>query len=153
MRVLDETGENLGVFELEKAIAMAREHGTDLIEVTAAANPPVVRLINFDKWRYAREKEEKKERQSQKTAGLKHVQITVRAAHNDLLTKVHQLEKFIKEGYQIEIRMRMRGREKQNKEWAQQKLSEFLQMISIEYKITSAAKFGTNGMFIHIMAK
>ena len=68
--------------------------------------------MSYDKFRYEEAKREKKERAAQKATEMKHVQITVRAAQNDLMVKVRQAEKFFAEGHTIEVNLRLRGREK-----------------------------------------
>lgn len=153
LRVIDERGENLGIMSREKALALAKERNIDLIEIVPQANPPVARLMSFDKYRYVKGKEEKKERLAQKSSGLKHVQISPRAAQNDLLIKARQLEEFLSEGHPVEIRVRLRGREKGNKPWAFQKLQEFLKMVSVEYKIVSEPSYGGMGIIAHIIKK
>ncbi len=146
--------ENLGVMPREQAIALARpEEGLDLIEVVPTAKPPVVRLMSFDKYRYEQGKKEKKERLAQKTAGLKHVQISARAAKNDLMIKIRQLEGFLAEGYAIEIQMRLRGREKGKRDWAHQKIEEFMKMITTEYKVIMPPRFGGRGMIAQVAKK
>lgn len=138
----------------EKALALVRpEEGIDLIEIVPTAKPPVCRLMSFDKYRYEQEKKEKKERLTQKSAELKQIQISARAAQHDLLIKIKQLEKFLNEGHQVEIHLRLRGREKSHKDWARQKLEEFLKMITIEYKIISPPKFGGRGMLAQIIKR
>jgi translation initiation factor IF-3 len=138
----------------EEALLLVRpEAGLDLIEVAPQAKPPVARLMSFDKYRYQKEKEEKKERLAQKTSGFKQVQISARAAQNDLLVKAKQLDKFLGDGSQVGIQVRLRGREKANKGWARQKLAEFLKMIVTEYKIVNDVKFGGRGMGIVITRK
>ena len=127
--------------------------GLDLIEVVPNAQPPVAKVMSYDKYRYQKEKADKKERLAKKSAGLKQIQISARAAQNDLLTKIKQLEGFMNDGHQIEIQMRLRGREKANKDWAMQKLNEFLAMIPVEYKKISEAKFAGRGMQIQIIKK
>ncbi len=139
--------------KLSDALKLANEKGVDVIEVVPGATPPVTKLISYDKYRYQKEKEQKKERLGQKTAGLKQIQISARAAQNDLLIKVHQLEKFLNEGHPIEINMRLRGREKYNRDWARQKLEAFLKMIPVEYKIVSEPKFGGRGMLVQVAKK
>lgn len=153
VRVTDENGEGLGIMPLEAALKLAKERGVDLIEVVPNATPPITRLMSYDRYRYQREKAEKKEKLAQKTAGLKQIQISARAHKNDLLIKVHQLEKFLNEGHQIEVAMRLRGREKYNKEWAHHKLAEFLKMIAPEFKVTSPPKFGGYGLNVQISKK
>ncbi|KKW47591.1 MAG: Translation initiation factor IF-3 [Parcubacteria group bacterium GW2011_GWA1_59_11] len=153
MRIIGENGENLGIMSREEALRLASpESGLDLIEVVAKADPPVARLMSYDKYRYEREKAEKKERKAHKFAEMKRVQISARAAENDLLTKIKQLEKFLTEGHQVEVFVRLRGREKYNRDWANKKLTEFLQMIKMEYKVLGAPKFA-QGLSIQIAKK
>lgn len=129
------------------------EEGIDLIEIVPNANPPIVKLMSFDKYRYEREKQGKKERQAQKISKTKQVQISAKAARNDLLIKLRQLEGFLNEGHRVEIQMRLKGREKANRGWAAQKLDEFMKMIPVEYKVISPPKFGGRGMIVQIANK
>lgn len=152
--MIDESGKNLGVLKREEALALVRPgSGIDLIEISPNAKPPVARLMSYDKYRYEAEKKEKKERLAQKGAGTKQVQISARAATNDLLIKIRQLEKFLAEGHQVEVHMRLRGREKYNKDWARKKLNDFMKMITTEYKVVSEPKFGGRGMIMQITKK
>ncbi len=153
MRAIDETGANLGVIETSEALRLAKEKGLDLVEISPMAIPPVVKIISFDKYRYQEEKKWKKQRATQKIQEMKQVQISARAAQNDLQIKVHQLEKFLNEGHPVEISMRLRGREKYNKDWARQKLDGFLKMIGLEYKILSEPKFAGRGMLAQVTKK
>lgn len=154
LRIIGENGENIGVLSREKALALARpDEGLDLIEISPNAKPPVARVMSYDKYRYEEEKRMKKERLAQKSVGMKHVQITARAAQNDLMIKVKQVEKFFAEGHPVEVNLRLRGREKRNKDWAMEKLKEFLKMLPMEYKSLTTAKFGGNGPGIQIAKK
>ena len=153
LRIIDEEGLNLGVMSLDKALALARERGVDLIEIVSTAKPPVARLMSFDKYRYQKEKAGKKERLALKAASVKHIQISPRAAKNDLENKARQLEKFLGENHPIEIRLRLRGREKYKKEWASGKLEEFLKMITVEHKVLSSAKFMDRSLNVQISKK
>ena len=146
LRVIGENGENLGVLSREDAIKLTRpEEGMDLILISPNAKPPVARVMSYDKFRYEEAKREKKERAAQKATEMKHVQITVRAAQNDLMVKVRQAEKFFAEGHVIEVNLRLRGREKRNKELALQKLKEFLKMLPTEHRELHTPRFGQNG--------
>jgi translation initiation factor IF-3 len=152
LRVIGENGENLGVISREKAIALTRpQDGIDLILIAPAAKPPVARIMSYDKFRYEEAKREKKERAAQKATEMKHVQITVRAAQNDLMVKVRQAEKFFAEGHTIEVNLRLRGREKRNKDLAMEKLKEFLKMLPTEHKELHAPRFGQNGPSVQIV--
>ena len=124
--------------------------GLDLIEISSSAKPPVARIMSYDKFRYVEAKAERKERQGQKGGGMKQVQISARAASHDLLIKAKQAEKFLEEGFQVEVQMRLRGREKGMKDWARGKLDEFLKMIPAEFKVLHPPKFGGRGLGVHI---
>lgn len=151
LRVIGLNGENFGVISREKAMALTRPgEGIDLILIAPAAKPPVARVMSYDKFRYEEAKREKKERAAQKTAEMKHVQITVRAAQNDLMVKVRQAEKFFAEGHTIEVNLRLRGREKRNKDLAMEKLKEFLKMLPTEHKELHSPRFGQNGPSVQI---
>jgi len=140
----------------EKALALARPaEGIDLIEISPNAKPPVARLMSYDKFRYEESKREKKERLAQKGGGMKRVQISARAAQNDLQVKLRQLLKFLDEGHQVEIHVRLRGREKGNQPWARERLAAFLKMIppEVEYKQLSEPRFGGYGLAMQIAKK
>ncbi|BCX15960.1 MAG: hypothetical protein KatS3mg098_189 [Candidatus Parcubacteria bacterium] len=137
----------------EEALKLASEQGLDLIEIVPSANPPVAKIISFDKFRYQQEKEEKKQRVRQGREELKQVRITPRSAENDLKIKVKKIEEFLAQGHKVEIVLMLKGREKYNRQWANEKLTEFLEMIETEYKITMPAKEGGRGIVIQISKK
>jgi translation initiation factor IF-3 len=153
LRVVDETGKNLGVMPREAALKLAQERGLDLIEIAPTAQPPVAKIINFDKFRYQKEKEIKKQKSAQKVSELKQVRISSRAAKNDLEIKAKKVIEFLNEGNKVEIVLQLKGREKYNKDWARYKLEEFLKMISVEYKITMEPKLGGQGLVMQIIKK
>ncbi len=153
MRIVDETGKNLGIMPREAALKLAEEKGLDLIEIAPTAQPPVAKIISFDKFRYQKEKELKKQRAVQKISELKQVRISARAAKNDLGIKAKKTEEFLNKGHKVEIMLRLKGREKYNRDWARYKLEEFLKMITVEYKITMEPRFGGQGLVMQIMKR
>jgi len=126
-------------------LKLAQESGLDLIEFAPNAKPPVAKVISFDKFRYQKEKELKKQRAGQKSQTLKHVRISVRAAMNDLQVKVRKTDELLEKGHAVEIQLILRGREKGNKDRAREKLKEFLTYINPQHKVISAIKFGGRG--------
>lgn len=151
---MNEQGENLGILSRKEALDLAKpESGLDLIEIAPNATPPVARVMSFDKFRYLQAKEEKKERRAQKSSDLKHIQISVREAAHDMERKAIQIGEFLTDGDQVEIQLRLRGREKGNREWSNQKLSEFLKLITVEYKMISSPRPGGRGLTMQIVKK
>ena len=147
---MDEQNKNLGIFPRDAALALARERGLDLIEIAPTAKPPVAKIISFDKFRYQKEKEFKKQRFAERGPGLKGIRVTARAAKNDFLVKAEQTKRFLEEGHRIEIMLVLRGREKGKKDWARQRLAEFLTLIDTDHKVVLEPKFGGRGLLVQI---
>lgn len=136
------------------ALSLAKEKELDLIEISPNANPPVARIMSFDKFRYEEEKKLKKQKAQQKGHDQKQVQISVRSAKNDLELKAARASDFLEKGHPVNVVMVLRGREKRNKDWAKQKLDEFLNdMITVEHKRLSEPRWGGRGMNIQIIKK
>lgn len=155
LRLLDEAGELLGVFPLSEALKMAKEAGLDLVETVSQANPPIARIIGYDKFRYHETKKIKKQRvvtaKTRKSMASKRVQISIRSAQNDLETRARLANQFLKDGNQVEIMVNLRGREKGNKDFAKQKLLEFVStMITEKHQIISHPKPGGRGITMMI---
>lgn len=154
LRVLDDRGNNLGVMKKDAALALAKQKGLDLIEISPNAKPPVARIMSFDKFRYQQEKKEKKQKTKQKGGELKQIQISLREARYDLQRKAEKIEDFLKEGNRVEIVLVLRGREKQNKDFARQKLNEFLAMLNPEaFRVTMEPRVGGYGIVTQIAKK
>ena len=151
--MIDEKEGNLGVMAREAALRLAEEKGLDLIEIAPNGKPPVAKIISFDKFRYQKEKELKKQRAGQKVSELKQIRISARAAQNDLEIKAKKVDEFLEDGNKVGINLFLKGREKYNRNWANQKLDEFLKRISVEYKVIADVKFGGKGLMIQIVKK
>jgi translation initiation factor IF-3 len=150
---VDDQGKNIGVLSREEALALAKEQGVDLIEVTATATPPIAKLISYDKFRYQQEKEAKKQYASQKQGQgeLKQIRITFRAAENDLRIQAKKLDAFLDKGYKVEIMLALRGREKANEAWALDRLKLFMSMITPDHKVTVPPKKGGRGFVSQVI--
>ena len=143
----------MGVMPLKEALAAAIAKGLDLILIVPNTSPPVAKITRFDKFRYEKEKEWKKQRQAQKALEMKQIQISVREAKNDLSTKIRKLEKFLGAGHKVEIVMTLRGREKGMKDFAKIKLEEFLKMITVDHNIAQEIKPGGRGLAVQVIKK
>jgi translation initiation factor IF-3 len=128
VRLIDETGKQLGVVSLESALQMARERNLDLIQVTEKVEPPVCRLGDYGKYLY---QEEKKEKATHKKAGgeLKGIRLTFNISQHDLEIRAHQAEKFLNKGDKVRIELRLRGREKALGDYAKGKINSFLETL------------------------
>lgn len=124
VRLIDETGKQLGIFPTWKALNIAKEKSFDLVEVAPGVRPPVCRIMDFGKFLYSQQKEERKTKA--KKILVKKIQIKSRTGEHDLEFKVRQIEKFIKKGFRVETSIFLRGREKAHLDLAKEKLEEFI---------------------------
>jgi translation initiation factor IF-3 len=117
VRVVDETGKQIGVMPIFNAIQAAREAGKDLVEVASNANPPVAKIIDFKKFKYLEAKKEKEEKKGIKGGDVKEIRLTPFIAANDLNTRVKKIREFLKEGNKVRVRVRFTGRELSKKDF------------------------------------
>ena len=116
VRLIDQNGVMIGIRPIYEAAAMARNAGLDLVEIAPAANPPVCKIMDFSKFLYERDKQERENRKKQKSGGLKEIRINPRIGDNDLLTKTRQMAKFLQEHNKVRVTVVFRGRENQHRE-------------------------------------
>lgn len=111
MRLISETGEQLGVMKLDDAIARAREVGQDLIEVAPNAKPPVAKILNYGKLKYEEKKKAQASKKKQHVVKIKELRVRPRIDDHDLLTKVNRGRQFLMDGCKLKITLMYRGRE------------------------------------------
>ena len=98
--------------EVQAALDRAREAGLDLVEVAPQAKPPVCRIMDYGKWKYAQKKKEAKSKARRHDTELKEVRIrTPKIGDNDLTIKVNRARKFLERGDRVQFTLRFRGRE------------------------------------------
>lgn len=133
MRVIDESGKQLGVMDTREALHISRERGFDLVQVTEKVEPPVCKIIDYGKYLYAEHK--KKKTAAKQTGQLKEVRISFGISPHDLGIKVDLAEKFLKKGDRVFVSLRLRGREKALKGFAREKMSKFLEMLQTRVQV------------------
>ena len=129
VRLVDETGKQLGVMNLKDALRMARERNLDLVQVTEKVQPPVCRITDYGKYLYAEEKK-KKQSKTKKTGELKGIRLSFNISPHDLEIRVRQAEKFLKRGDKIRVDIILRGRQRALQNIAEEKMNQFTQVLS-----------------------
>lgn len=147
VRVIDETGKQLGIMELRDALRLSRERGLDLIQVTEKVDPPVCKLGNYGKYLYQIEKKQR-EIKKQKKGNIKGIRLSFNISPHDMETRAHLAEKFLKRGDKIRIEMRLKGREKALQETAKKKINDFVKILEgiIPLNIESELKKQPRGL-------
>ena len=111
VRLVDAEGGQYGVVSLQEAFDKADEAGMDLVEVSPQAEPPVVKIMDYGKYKYEASKRAHKAKQKQKQVQLKEVKIRPKTDEHDYETKVKNAIRFLKQGDRVKVTMRFRGRE------------------------------------------
>ncbi len=111
MRLISETGEQLGTMPLYKAREVAKERGYDIVEVAPQSVPPVCRLLDYGKFKYEQTKKEREARKRQKAIFLREVRLRPKIGEHDIEFKTRIVRKLIAEGNKVKVSILFRGRE------------------------------------------
>lgn len=148
VRVIDEDGKQLGIMTTPQALILAEEQGLDLVEVSPNAQPPVAKLVNFDKFRYHQKKLEQQQKKKLKKIDVKGVRLSLRISEHDLGIKAKKSMEFLSEGHKVKVDLLMRGREQAHPEMGFEVIKKFLAFIP-EHSVEVPAK--KTGPFISIL--
>lgn len=113
VRLISDSGEQLGVLQLKDALIMAERDGLDVVEVAPDAKPPVCRLMDYGKFKYREQKKESEAKKKRTEQEIKELRIRYRTDIGDLETKLKHARDFLEEGHKVKFSMRFRGREVQ----------------------------------------
>ncbi len=116
VRVIDDTGQQLGILPPFEALKIARERGLDLVEVSPNAVPPVCRIQDYGKFLYEKDKSERAARKKQKVITIKEVKFSVTVDEHDYQTKKNQAVRFLNEGDKVKASLRFKGRQMAHRE-------------------------------------
>ena len=116
VRLLDEEGEQLGVFPIREAQFKAREAGLDLVEVSPNAVPPVCRIMDYGKYIFQKNKQKAIAKKNQKQMQIKEIKLRPGTEEADYQVKLKKLISFLEEGDKAKITIRFRGREMTHQE-------------------------------------
>ncbi len=109
--MVDAVGEKIGVMSKTAALNKAKEAGLDLVEIAPMANPPVAKIIEFQKFKYEENKKEQQAKKNAKDVELKEIWLTPRIAEHDLMTRLRRVEEFIGDNNKVMFRVKFKGRE------------------------------------------
>jgi len=111
VRVIADDGAQLGVMATYEALALARERGVDLIEVSPNAVPPVCRLSDFGRLKYEQNKRDKEARKKAHHMELKEVKLRPKIEEHDYQVKFRTAERLLQDGDKVKVTIMFRGRE------------------------------------------
>jgi len=109
VRVVDSSGQQLGVMSPQQALQIARAQGLDLIEIAPQENPPVCRIMDYGHYRYEQRRREKEISRKQRTRDLKMITLRPNIDKHDLETKARRVDEFLRQGRKVRLQVRFRG--------------------------------------------
>ncbi len=111
MRVIDNSGAQLGVLSREQAMREAEDRGLDLVLIAQKAKPPVAKITDFKKFLYEQEKKQKEARKGAKKSVVKDIKISLFIGPADLDRMIAKTKEFLDEGNQVRLNLGLKGRE------------------------------------------
>lgn len=141
VRVIDSKGGQVGVLPIDEALEKAKAEGTDLVEIAPKAIPPVVKIIDFGKFRYHEEKKLREQNKKAKAAELKEVRLSPFIGDADYMTRVRQIDRFLHTGHKVRVVIVFKGRQMGSKKFGYEMLQKVIIDITHEISIDMDPKF------------
>lgn len=129
VRVIDETGAQLGIMSSKAAYFAAKDRDLDLVKISPNANPPVCKIMDFGKYKFEMAKREKEARKNQKIIEVKEVQLSVTIDVGDLNTKAKKALEFLDEGNRVKVTLRLKGRQQAHPEFGVDVMTRFFELL------------------------
>jgi translation initiation factor IF-3 len=141
VRLIDQTGQNVGVVATADAMARATEAGLDLVEISPDANPPVAKILDYGKFKYQEQKKAAEARKRQKTVEIKEIKMRPSIDDHDYDVKMRAIKRFFEEGDKVKVTLRFRGREMAHQELGTQLLDRVKTDLAPLAKVEMDARF------------
>ncbi|MCP4394638.1 MAG: translation initiation factor IF-3 [Alphaproteobacteria bacterium] len=126
VRLISETGEQLGVVPTRDAIARAAEAKLDLVEVSPNAEPPVCKILDYGKYKYQLQKKKTEAKKKQKVIHLKEIKLRPNIGEHDYQVKIKAAKKFLEQGDKVKFSLRFKGREMAHRDIGNELLQRFI---------------------------
>ncbi|GHU12731.1 translation initiation factor IF-3 [Spirochaetia bacterium] len=137
VRIIRDNGEQT-IISTQEALELAKEQGFDLVEVAPTANPPVVKILDYGKYKFENEKKVRDSKKKQKLLKLKEIRMQPKIDEHDLDFKSKHVKEFLAEGNKVKVTVRFRGRELAHTELGLDVLKDVLARIEGEYVMDKA---------------
>jgi translation initiation factor IF-3 len=134
VRLIDETGQQVGVMRTQEALRRAQDKDLDLVEVAPDAKPPVVRILDYSKYKYEQAQKQKSARKHQQQINVREIKFRPKIAQHDYDTKKGHVMRFLKARDKVKVTIMFRGREMAHPERGEMilnRLAEELQELAV----------------------
>ena len=146
IRVIGADGSQLGILEVDRALAIAEEAGLDLVEVAPMARPPVARIMDYGKFKFEQAKQARQAKKKQHVILLKEVKFRPGIDEHDFETKTRHARRFLEEGNKVKVTLMFRGRQISHPELGKQVVDRVAQELADLAKIEADARLEGKAM-------
>ena len=153
MRLISQTGEQLGVVSTREAMDMAAEQDVDLVEISPTAKPPVCKLMDFGKFKYEQAKKRDEAKKKQKQVQIKEIKFRPGTDDGDYNIKMRNINRFLEDGDKVKVTLRFRGREMAHQELGAQLLKRVEADLAEVGSVEQFPKMGGRQMVMMIAPK
>ena len=140
VQLIDAEGENKGIVPTREALSMAQELGLDLVVISPNAAPPVAKILDLGRFKFAAQKKAAEARKKQKVIEVKEIQMRPNIDDHDYQTKMKAAHRFLDEGDRVKVTMRFRGREMAHQELGMQLLMKVQAELAERVKVESSPR-------------
>ena len=141
IQLIDSTGDNKGVVDIQTARSMAEAAGLDLVEIAPNSSPPVCKILDYGKYKYQAQKKAAEARKRQHVVEIKEIKLRPMIDDHDYDVKMRSIQRFFEEGDKVKVTLRFRGREMAHQELGYQLLNRVKDDIGPMAKVEQDAKF------------
>ena len=143
VRVIDDTGQQLGIMPPQQALTIAKQKGLDLVEIAATASPPVCRIMDFGRYQYQEQKRARQAKKHQKVILVKEIKFRPKVDEHDYQFKKKHIERFLGDGDKVKATIFFRGRENAHPEIGQRILERLVgELVDVAITETAPQKEG-----------
>ena len=153
MRLISESGDQLGVVSVREALAMAEEQDVDLVEISPTAKPPVCKLMDYGKYKYQQAKKRDEAKKNQKQVQIKEIKFRPGTDEGDYQIKMRNINRFLADGDKVKVTLRFRGREMAHQQLGAQLLERVKEELAEVEQIESFPKMEGRQMVMMIAPK
>lgn len=135
IRLIDASGNMVGVVSVAEGLRLAEQAELDLVEISPAASPPVCKILDYGKYRYEAQKKAHEARRKQKVIQIKEIKLRPTIDKHDLEIKLRQVMGFLEDGDKVRFTLKFRGREMDHTELGHQVLDRVQEALKDQCKI------------------
>ncbi|HBU11772.1 MAG TPA: translation initiation factor IF-3 [Clostridiales bacterium] len=153
VRVIGSNGDQLGVMPTEQAMKLAEEAELDLVNISPKANPPVVKVMDYGKYKFEQGKKAKEAKKHQKTVEIKEMRLSATIDVHDMEIKAKNVHKFLVAGDKVKVSIRFRGRQLAHTDKGRAVMEKFIEMLADVAAVEKNAKMEGRSMFMVLTPK